>query len=363
MYIKNDLNYSKICFVYDNCSPLLEGENVKGSSHLLEHLLCSHYKEMRDAIQANDLGEEAHTGAENMVIQFSGMAPRVESVAEKVAELIIHGKPVDKDRFLKEKETVIQEIRMKYAQPIPLAVHNMLREGFGFYGSAGTEQGVLNFSYEDYLKFSEDVFSKPWILSIGPNPMLESESHEELYPHKYPSYEKITKESFIDKKSSNEQKTVFITANNQSRDDDEALLLDVAISALSTGLQSPFMQELREKRGLVYMAGGVLFEMGGRLPSFLAVSTKPMECLDIMKKMLYNVEKYLDENRINVLRSQAIAIEEQRELFRYKTARNVIDHHAGYTVPSTRYELITKENIVNVINRFFGEGKDFTYIE
>lgn len=359
----NTIPYSKLCLVYDKCSPMKEDPSIRGTSHLLEHLLCHHYAHLRDDLQAGDIDEEAHTSSENMVIQFSGLSKNLEPLAEALGKSILHGKPLDKESFEKEKKTVCQEIGMKFVQPIPAAVHHMLQDAFGFYGSIGEVDGVNRFTYEDYLRNCEEVFNKPWILSIGPNPILESDSHEELYPNKFPLIEKICANNSFVKETSRDQKVIFIVTNNPCRDADEALLLKSAIAVLSEGLQSPFMQELREKRGLVYVTGGTFLEMGGRLPIFLSMSDKPNEVLKLMQDLLLDVRNNVTDERIAIIRKQITAQEEQKELFRYRTSRRVINEHAGYTVASKNFDIINKEGIVGIIEKYFGEGKYFTYIE
>jgi len=363
MHIQNSLPYSKLCFVYDNCSPLSERKSIRGTSHLLEHLLCHHYKHLRDALQAGDISEEAHTSNENMVIQFSGLTKNIEPLAEELSKAIIHGKPVDKATFENEKNTVCQEIGMVFSQPIRAALHHMLWDNFDFYGSTGIESGVNAFKYEDYLYNCKEIFTRPWILSIGPNSMLEGESHEELYPHIFPQIERISGEPSFEKETGNPQKTIWITANKPCRNPDESLLLASAINALSEGLQSPFMQELREKRGLVYMTGGILLEMGGRLPTFLSMSDKPKEVLPLMQDLLANVRQHVTDERIDIIRKQFAAQEEYKELFKHETARRIFNEHAGYTVPSKNFEIINKENVVSIIEKYFGEGQAFSYIE
>jgi predicted Zn-dependent peptidase len=249
-----------------------EIEGHYGTHHLMEHLMCKSFDHILPKLKRLGIQHNAYTSNNRIVFHFEGLDEKLELIAQEVHDLITFGKHTwAEEEFNNEKKTVLQEYEDRFNDQISGTLSNIIRKYYNCFEPIGLRTDIENFSYEDSLKFRKR-FNRPTIIcqvgksSIGGenknNP--KSKIRKPLFGAYDVPQEVVPKEG----------KTVVGLLSKSVAPKNEINKLNFIINCLTSGIESPLYQEIREKRGLSYASFGWVnefFQSG--VIAFMAVTS------------------------------------------------------------------------------------------
>jgi predicted Zn-dependent peptidase len=287
---------------YDGAANI-ETPGFRGLSHLWEHCACHSYDSLQERLMAAGIVANAMTSDRNVVFYWMGLDEKIEEFQKELLDLIYY--IPTKEEFENEKKIVMQEYE-DYVSKQNFVFSNIMRKYFDYFGPIGYRDDIVNITYTDFLCFVNKNFSIPTsIVRIG-----NSETIVELTKD-------IQFQTAADPIPLNELATGILThVENPSKFPTSTLIADWAtfftdelsvqdvklINALfSKGLSSPFYQEIREKRGLVYHCGTdiELVDAETYVWFFYAGCTEMsmVEVRSVMKDIVSNYKDYITTER------------------------------------------------------------------
>jgi predicted Zn-dependent peptidase len=295
--LKSQTELAGFYIVYDG-STLLETEKNYGIAHLCEHLLCKSYQHLQDEFQQKAINWNAYTSNNEVVFYITGLSDMIDPYKKKLVEYI-SGYQLDEEVFQNEKRIVLQEYLDSFNDQNHNHFLNLFRKRYGYYDAIGSHGALTKVTSDDVREFIGLQFKKPTkIVNVGidfefgdfqvidiPQPPLTSPEIFEL--QRGNSYEE--KSSLIilfDQLHGNYAHIKFIN------------------ELLASGLNSPFYQEIREKRGLAYYVHLYLDRIGKRGLNVFATETTD-ENIPVVVDMVYEIlaspAKFITKDRFNMV--------------------------------------------------------------
>lgn len=239
----NDLG--SIYIVYE--SPVRnEDEALKGTSHLLEHMICGSLDDIEETFDEHCLSYNAYTDQEEVVFYLSGLSSELAKFRELFIERITSYKPT-LEHYQREKPIVLQEYDDAYSDSYFSAVSNYMSAKHGHIGPIGIRSSIENTSFEQISELHSRVFQAPSkVIIIDKTDMdvrvpFADTSTLEVFPVKYVNGDAPSVPSSIH--VVNASPIIPVSGSYH---------LPIIKSMLGYGLKSPLYKELRERNSLCY---------------------------------------------------------------------------------------------------------------
>lgn len=329
-YIHNNLGMSSLTIVFP-AGPAYESYGTRGTSHLMEHLVCKTYNHLRDELQMKGIMDDAITDDEGVYIVFSGLSEELDPMQKLLVDTITGGIDcVTEEMFNSEKKTVLAEIGSMRESPVSALEMFGLRKFCNYYAAPGCECDVEKFSYDDMKRVYTERFTRPLnIISIGPRginlPGVKFSTPEEFRERTLTFNPGGFTCDTIDDIDC-ERYTPFIHMTRLvSKEDYPKMFL--GIKMLTDGLNSPIETEIREKRGLCYnfvndlvvSRDSAIFIFGGYAP------TENMNEIErLYDELICNVGRFLTEERFNVCKKMAMVSRDKRNILRFANVDDLL---------------------------------------
>ena len=355
----NPLAMSGVYVIYGNAGGIYEKDGEYGTSHLMEHMVCHNYDDLRDTFQENGIRANAYTTCDTVVFHITGLTSRVEPLAKEFVARITGGVSdhITEEMFENEKKTVLQEYGDTFADPVSCGMLNGIRKIFGGYAAIGRRQDIENFSFDDFRRVYDEKFRRPnLVVYVGPTGInftgveCADRAGEILCPPVYSENRSIELEQnpVVDR--------TFITCFSKlvcTRED--SMALRIACRMLSSGLNSPLYQEIREKRGLSYFSIGDMERMGPAvIPMFCAATDreKLAELIGVYDMVFGDLDRYLTEERFSLCLNFAKITREENHVLRYENYDDLVVKALGYALDDDELDTLTLDRVKEVANRY-----------
>lgn len=246
-----------------------------GCMHLMEHLMCKPFDDLRDKLKRLGIDYNAYTSDGRVVFYFSGLEDDLREVALELYQRITTATPSwSEESFLNERSTVLQEYADAFNDQNGGTYYNLLRKHYGYYGPIGLKKDIEGFTYNDSLRLAAGMFPVPFqIVEVGSEPYLPKRTAV-CEPHPSAKLHFMTDHGVELEEVPKEGKTILGVISNQAHPAKDVTKISFAIDCLTDGLESPLYQEIREKRGLSYFSWGIVDKIGDYcVPLFLASTT------------------------------------------------------------------------------------------
>lgn len=364
----NPLAMSGVYVIYGNAGGIYEKDGEYGTSHIMEHMVCHNYDDLRDTFQENGIQANAYTSCDIVVFHITGLTSRVQPLAKEFVARITGGVRghITEEMFETEKKTVLQEYGDTFSDPIACGMLNGIRKIFGGYAAIGRRQDVENFTFDDFKRVYEERFRKPnLVVYVGPTGInfngieFAEGAGQILCPPVYSENRTIELEPSpaVDRN--------FITCFSKlvcTRED--SMAMKIACRMLSSGLNSPLYQEIREKRGLSYFSIGDIERMGSVvIPMFCAATDKDKtaELIGVYDMVFGDLDKYLTEERFNLCLNFAKITKEKNTVLRYENYDDFIVKALGYALDDDELETLTFDRVKEVAARYLSPSQICKY--
>ncbi|MFH1711464.1 MAG: pitrilysin family protein [Nanoarchaeota archaeon] len=301
-----------------------EQENLKGISHFIEHLMFKGTKTRDQEEIAREIEKKggilnAYTSEEITSYWCKLSSKHVSSGIEIPSDLILNPK-FDNVEFEKEKQVIIEEIKMYHDNPRFYVMDKLkgllYKKPFGM-SIAGNEDIIRKLTRNQVVDIFNSVYTTDsMILTAVGDANFEDicKSAESLYPK---TERKIEEHVPLKYNSSGEEKragidqTHFVFGfHSPSLSDKQRYIYEVMGAYLFDGMSSKLWQEVREKRGLVYSIKGD-FDLGKEY-GYCAIyagtrKEKVKEIKEIILREIKNL-KNIEKKDIEECKEQLIGI-------------------------------------------------------
>ncbi len=299
--LNSQTELSGFYIVFDG-STNIEKRGQYGISHLMEHLICKNFENLRQEFEKFGIDWNAYTSQNEIVFYFTGLDRFLERRKSLLIDLITDFR-VDKKQFENERKIILQEYTNIFSDQQESHSLNLQRKLFRNYNSIGLRQDLESLTFMDCLKFFEKQFQNPTkIINVSKNKFesdidfsyLKSDLKFEFGPFRDVILEPTR--SYGDKVS------LILFSNFVETEFNYNLFIS---NMLSMGLSSPFASEIREKQGLVYHIETQHVRMNNQ--GYTEILTKTSEknvdqVLDTIKMILDNPYKFLNRKRFEVIK-------------------------------------------------------------
>lgn len=275
----------------------LETPGTRGVSHLLEHLLCKGFEHLTHSFSSLSINWNAYTSMNEVVFYMTGLTEYVEKYRDEFLNGILEYK-VTEEELEAEKKIVIAEIEGALSDPGSNLYLNALMGFYDNMGPLGSVKDIQNITLEQINEFKALAYDKPFaILDVSTDPFkgevqFNRSDKLKLYQR---SSQINPNHQYYQTEVNSQYKDVLVMGRDF--DSKYSPAFDIARDLLSSGLESPLYQELREKRGLLYSLGIFDWKCGKNYIPFFSTNIHAnalSETLDTFSEIMQDPERYIN---------------------------------------------------------------------
>ena len=355
IFKKKNLKMTSVYMVFDAGSRL-ETEGMHGTMHLMEHLICKTFRDMYEELTKFGIRWNAFTSAECVCVYFMGLDKYLTNeLKEKLYRRITGGiSCVTKEDFENERSVVHQEYLDCVFDSEYASMMNVMRKWWGDYTAIGNESDILDFTHDDMVRVYAERFTKPArIVEVGRKRTEFFETIEFNDVCKSDWKYKYKKRNLpLVNVASDEKVSVYVFSKKCVSKRDYPYL-QVGVDMLTSGLESPFYRELREKLGLTYYVRGYVannYDNGALVFNACTDSAN----LDVLKNKLSeivkNVKLYLTKERYETIMSKLTIDRETVDAVLYEDPWRFADI-SKMKLPN-KLDSLTYEKVVDVTMKY-----------
>lgn len=332
-----------------------ESYGIYGISHLMEHILCDGYKHLEKDFERYGLNVNAYTSDSEIVFHISGLDEYVYKFSEEYIKAITE-QSIKEDKFLNEQKIVLQEYNNHFNNQIYAHQSNLYRKLYDNYGPIGERGNLEDIQFENIIAYQKKQFEKPsQIIYVSKDHILpvncvgfDNREYKDCFNLKTGEHKMIV-ENVADFKD----QTSVIYASPIVKD--EFAAVKVVCAMLGSGLISPLYDEIREKRGLVYFIWCYIDKIDDNSGVINIASEMENKNIvkfsDVLTTILENKEKYLTQERLDIVREYFNILIKKKEILRYNDVRKFIDPIEWNT--ETVINSMTLGDVYRVFDKYF----------
>ena len=341
--VANEIALSGFYIMFDG-STVNEKPNWFGISHLMEHLVCKSIDHLMDTFQTFDIQWNAYTSNTEVVFYMTGLDRYVNEYKEAFLKFILSYNLTD-EQLQNEKKIVLEEYKDAFNSQNEAHYLNLIRKKFGYYTAIGLRSDIENFTFDDCQEYLDRFFRNPTkIINVSKFNPFQNNDIKFLPPVKTVPFTladdvDIFKITSDDKTSVPEFHLPIETINNFKNKSsiinmspiitEKFAEVSFLCAMLGSGLNSPLYKEVREKLGLVYYIQCFNDRMNN-ISSVILISTETSNknVKTVQKQIRYvldNKEKFLTQERFQVIKDNFKARFEKAEILNYTNIKKYLD--------------------------------------
>ncbi len=273
-----------------------ENDKEEGISHVLEHMIFKgtptrNCLEISEEVDYLGSSINAYTSKEQTVFHISALTDFLGKSLEVFFDIVTNS-IIDEKELEKEKDVIIEEIRMSKDIPEDLVIELNYADAIeGQYSKPiiGTEESVKSFTSEMIRKYYRERYTKDNIIISVSGNFNKEEVIEKI--NKYFNNleeKKVDRRNKIDfafkggKSTHNKdinQVNICITHEGVSYMDENKIYSDIFVSIMGGSMSSRLFQEIREKSGLAYSVYSYnqYYKEGGLISTYIGTSKESYE--------------------------------------------------------------------------------------
>lgn len=355
--LKSPTDFSGLYFVYEG-STNIEKPGWYGISHLMEHLVCKSFEDLRDEFDKEGIDWNAYTDSNSIVFHFTGLEENLSKYRYELLDRLTQFN-VTKKQFENERQIVLEEYMDTFNDQTSSHILNLSRKLFNDYDPIGLKSDLEGLKFMDCIKFFELQYSNPTkVINVSKKEKFKSDD--------------ITFSNLkVEKKLEYGNHDVELELNNEFKDKTSIIILSPVLDdgfaeskvineILGGGLQSPLYEEVREKKGLVYYIHCYLSRINQQGINTISTQTSNKnkdQVVDCVKKVIKNPDKYLTKERFNNIKDSYIVRKKKEKINRYLSVRKWIDP-VEFSV-SEVIEKMKYDDIRDVYDKYYKKFEKF----
>jgi predicted Zn-dependent peptidase len=364
---KSETGLSGFYVIFDG-STMNEKPGWLGLSHLMEHLVCKSFEHMQNAYQQKNIKWNAYTSNTEVVFFMKGLDRHINTFKKEFLELILSYEPTQ-EQLDNEKKIVLEEYKMAFNSQGESHYMNLYRKMFNYYGPIGLRSDIENFTLQDCKEYLDLYYKNPTRIinvskhnnfqhsvefrpKIDPKP-FEVNINDNLHIIKSDT-ETSVPEGLIPLEIITDYQNKISIINLSPVITKEFNYVSFVCEMLGSGLNSPLYKEVREKLGLVYGISCFVDRLNNSscLVGILTdTSFKNMEIVqDQIKLVLENKEKYLTQERFDIVKDSYSTKIEEAEILNYSNIGKYMD--APEWRIETILDTITLQDVYDIVDKY-----------
>jgi predicted Zn-dependent peptidase len=350
--LKSQSDFSGFYVVFDG-STNLEAEGTRGASHLVEHLICRSFKDLRDEFLRHAIDWNATTTVNNVVFYFTGLESSLKKFRGKIMDRI-YGFDIEKADFETERKIVMEEYGDTFSKQHTRHMLNLYRRRLNSYLPIGSRQDLEGLRWLDLLGFYEKNFMMPSkVINVSRSAKFQDSGIKFSSPDVASQYVVADYGATIEspaKKS--DKRSVIILSQLQTEDLDKARILALV---LGKSLESPLYQEIREKRALCYSISADVDRFNNQAVFRIQTGTgegQEDKVVRAIKGILKDPKKYITADRVDLIKGNLRNQQLKNEVNRYKSVGRHLNPEHFYLYRDLRG--VTRKSMVEACDRVLG---------
>lgn len=348
--LKSPTDLSGFYVVYKG-STNLEKKGIYGISHLMEHLVCKSLDPYQDELQTLGIDFNAYTSSNEIVFYLKGLDENLSEWRNKFLDLLGQFE-VTKEEFENERNIVLQEYMDSFNDQTSNHWLNLFRKRYNLFSPIGLKEDLESLTFMDCLKFFEKQYVIPSkVINVSKN--IEFGADMDF---KEVEYTKTIKEGNypVEIQRDNEYKgkvSLIMPSKLITEDVSEIKFVD---NMFASGLQSPFYQEIREKRGLVYYIGLSSHRIDSsaiNLINTMTTSENVDKIIKIIDTIFKNPTKFLTKERFDIIKKSLEIEKKKKDINRYSSVTQWIEPE-GWSVFDC-LDTITYDKAIEISKKHF----------
>jgi predicted Zn-dependent peptidase len=304
-------------YVVYNGSTNLEKKGIYGISHLMEHLVCKAIDPYQDELDTLGITHNAYTSGNEVVFWMRGLDESLSKWRNKYVELLGNFE-VSKEEFENERNIVLQEYMDSFNDQSGNHWLNLDRKKLNNFNPIGLKEDIESLTYMDCLNYFETQFLNPSkIINVSKN--VEFGTDMDFTDNQVDTKYKIGDYTpTLQRDNDYKGKVSLIMMGNLV--DKDFNKINFVNNMLSYGLQSPFYQEIREKRGLVYYIGTHMNRLNNQGYNSIYTMTSAEhidKIVEIIDTIFNDIPSFLTKERFNVIQQSTKLKLKEKEINRY----------------------------------------------
>jgi hypothetical protein len=360
IYIPSDIGMGFLGIAYRMGSDF-EYDGVRGTNHLMEHLMSKCFDSLLPRLKRLGLNYEVYTDTNRLVFYFEGLDKSLGVMAQELYNLITSGTYTwTEEEFNNEKLTVIQEYEDAFNEQVSGTISNVFRRHYNYFDPIGFRPDIERFSYQDSLDFRKN-FTTPMLLCQVGKQLYLSQEIESLPGIGSPmpmlgNYD-VPLETVLKK-----GKTVVGLLGECIIPDSEMNRVGLVLKCINDGIESPLLQEIRDKRGLSYFSMGMIYQLHGYgvLTFVSCTSNRKKKALRKVYTEFFagNLGRHISRDRFDDCLAGELIAKRICEILPYSGAKVTIMDKSPYT----GLDDFTYDEALHLLDKYF-KLDDFLEIE
>ena len=353
--LKNPTDLSGFYVVYKG-STNLEKNGIYGISHLMEHLVCKSLEPYQNELDRLGISHNAYTSGNEIVFHMKGLDRSLSTWRNKFVDLLTQFE-VTKEEFENERNIVLQEYMDSFNDQTSNHWLNLDRKLYNSFNPIGSKEDLEKITWMDCLNFFEKQYSNPsFIINVSKNIEFGSDDIEFNTPKQNKKFKAGDYPVTLQRDNDYKGKVSLILTSDLI--DEDFAKVNFVNNMLTSGLQSPFYNEIREKRGLVYYIGSSLQQMntqGSNAIYTMSSAENIDKIVDVIDTIFKSPTKFLTKDRFNIVKESMLISKEKQDINRYSNVNRWINPK-GWSVYD-ELDTITYEDILEVSEKYFKMDK------
>lgn len=364
---KSETGLSGFYIIFDG-STMNEKPGWFGISHLLEHLVCKSFEHLQDIYQQKNIKWNAYTSNTEIVFFMKGLDRHINQYKKEFLDLILSYEPTQ-EQLDNEKKIVLEEYKMSFNSQGSAHYMNLQRKMFNYYNAIGLRSDIEKFTLQDCKEYINLYYKKPTkIINISKN----NDFNENIIFRDKIDYEPFkininsnlyiiesddntnVPENMIPLEIINDFKNKVSIINTSPIITKDFNYVSFTCEMLGSGLNSPLYKEVREKLGLVYSISCFADKLNNKscmIGIMTDTSVKNIEIIqDKIKYVLENKEKFLTQERFDIIKDSYLTKIEESEILNYSNINKYLDE------PEWRIETIindiTLKDVHDIVDKY-----------
>lgn len=355
--ITAETDFSAVYIIYRG-STANEYPGIYGISHLMEHLMCDGAKHMEKDFQKYGITTNAYTSDSEIVFYISGLDEYIQKYREEWI-FAIADHVITEERFLEEREVVMQEYNSAMNEQIRVHQRNLYRKLYGQYGPLGKREDLEALTTQDIENHHKVQFAFPsQIINVSKNnPYKEDPWFDDEMSHHDTLCLRKTHEFIVEGRKTYDQSTVVYLSPVVK---DEFPIVKIICAMLGDDLISPLYEEIREKRGLIYFIWCYIHMIDDNSGVINIASEMEHgnvdEFVETVNMILENKEKYLTQERLDIIIENARIELKKSKILPHKNVYRWIEPLTWNIEEALNEGDITLAKIYEVFDKYFHSG-------
>lgn len=361
--LKSSTDLSGFYIIFEGATNI-ETQGLRGASHLLEHLICRLFHDLRNDFQKNAIDWNATTSNNYMSFYFTGLDDNLNRFKNKIIDRIFDF-DITKKQFELEKKIILEEYTDSFNKQSRRHLLNLMRKKFNFTSPIGYKEDLDKLRWIDLLKFYEENYINPTkIVNISKKYKFENSSLSFVKPQMNKKWEIADYPIKLEGQKEEQKKSSIIFLTNLQ--DENINTMKFLAKVLGYGLDSPLSKEIREKKGLCYSINCEVLRLNKQATLKIQTNTqkeKEEQTIEAIKKVLKSIKNTIRRDRVDLIKSYLKVQQKKDDINRFKNIVNFIipeEYTIYYGIDKVNHKKIIEigENLLDPANLIISRDKD-----